>query len=197
MKKGIAFFDFDGTLTTKDTLLEFIKYCKGNNAFYAGFLINSPFLLAYKLKIISNQAAKEKVLQHFFKNTSVDSFGLLCEKFAAEMIPGLIRPGAIAEIKRLQEEGQTVVIVSASPENWISPWARKMQVELIATQLEVQNGSITGKIAGKNCHGQEKVSQIKSKYSLADYAEIAAYGDTKGDLAMLALAHRPVYKPFR
>lgn len=87
--------------------------------------------------------------------------------------------------------------MSASPENWISPWAQKMQVELIATQLEVQNGSITGKIAGKNCHGQEKVSRIKSKYSLADYAEIAAYGDTKGDLAMLALAHRAVYKPFR
>jgi HAD superfamily hydrolase (TIGR01490 family) len=197
VKKGIAFFDFDGTITTRDTLLEFIKYCKGNNAFYAGFLINSPFLLAYKLKIISNQAAKEKVLQHFFKNTSVDSFRVLCEKFAAEIIPGLIRPGATAEIKRLQEEGQTVVIVSASPENWISPWAQKIQVELIATQLEIKSGSITGKIAGKNCHGTEKVSRIKSRYSLGDYAEIAAYGDTKGDLPMLALAKHPVYKPFR
>jgi phosphatidylglycerophosphatase C len=197
VKKGIAFFDFDGTITTRDTLLEFIKYCKGNNAFYAGFLINSPYLLAYKLKIISNQAAKEKVLQYFFKNTSVDDFRVHCEKFAADIIPGLIRPGAIAEIKKLQEEGQTVVIVSASPENWISPWTQKMQVELIATQLVVQNGFITGKIAGKNCHGTEKVSRIKSKYSLGDYAAIAAYGDTKGDLPMLALAHRSVYKPFR
>ncbi|MBN8676512.1 MAG: HAD family hydrolase [Chitinophagales bacterium] len=197
MKKGIAFFDFDGTITTKDTLLEFIKYCKGTNAFYAGFLINSPFLLAYKLKIISNQAAKEKVLQHFFKNTSVDSFRVLCEKFAAEKIPGLIRPEAIAEIKKLQEEGQTVVIVSASPENWISPWALKLKVDLIATQLEIQNGLLTGKILGKNCHGAEKVNRINKKYSLADYAEITAYGDTKGDLPMLALAHRSVYKPFR
>lgn len=197
MKKGIAFFDFDGTITTKDTLLEFIKYCKGTNAFYAGFLINSPFLLAYKLKIISNQAAKEKVLQHFFKNTSVDSFRVLCEKFAAEKIPRLIRPEAIAEIKKLQEEGQTVVIVSASPENWISPWALKLKVDLIATQLEIQNGLLTGKILGKNCHGAEKVNRINKKYSLADYAEITAYGDTKGDLPMLALAHRSVYKPFR
>lgn len=100
MKKGIAFFDFDGTLTTKDTLLEFIKYCKGNNAFYAGFLINSPFLLAYKLKIISNQAAKEKVLQHFFKNTSVDSFGLLCEKFAARNDPGFDQAGSYCRNKK-------------------------------------------------------------------------------------------------
>lgn len=197
MKKGIAFFDFDGTITTKDTLLEFIKYCKGNTAFYAGFLVNSPFLLAYKLKIISNQAAKERVLQYFFKNTPVDDFKNSCQKFAAEIIPGLIRPGAIEEIKKLQEKGQTVVIVSASPENWISPWAKKMQVDLIATQLEIKSGLVTGKIAGKNCHGTEKVSRIKNEYSLADYTEIAAYGDTKGDLPMLALAQHPVYKPFR
>ncbi len=197
MKKGIAFFDFDGTITTKDTLLEFIKYCKGTNAFYAGFLINSPFLLAYKLKIISNQAAKEKVLQYFFKNTPVDNFREYCEKFAVEIIPELIRPGAIAEIKKLQEDGQTVVIVSASPENWISPWALKLKLDLVATQLEIQNGLLTGKILGKNCHGAEKVNRINNKYFLGDYTEIAAYGDTKGDLPMLALAHRSVYKPFR
>ena len=58
VKKGIAFFDFDGTITTKDTLLEFIKFSKGNLLFYAGFLLNLHFLVAYKLKIISNQAAK-------------------------------------------------------------------------------------------------------------------------------------------
>lgn len=197
MKKGIAFFDFDGTITTKDTLLEFIRYCKGSNAFYAGFLINSPFLLAYKLKIISNQAAKEKVLQYFFHNTSADRFKEYCEKFAAEKIPGLIRPGAVEEIKKLQENGQTVVIVSASPENWISPWAEKLKVDLIATRLEIQNGLLTGKIQGKNCHGTEKVNRITNKYSLNEYSEIAAYGDTKCDLPMLALAQRPVYKPFR
>lgn len=197
MKKGIAFFDFDGTITTKDTLLEFIKYCKGTSAFYAGFLVNSPFLLAYKLKIISNQAAKEKVLQYFFNTTPVDEFRNSCQKFATEIIPGLIRPGAIEEIKKLQQKGQTVVIVSASPENWISPWSEKLKVDLIATQLEIQNGLLTGRILGKNCHGAEKVNRINNKYSLGDYTEIAAYGDTKGDLPMLALAQHSFYKPFR
>ena len=40
MNKGIAFFDFDGTITTKDTLLEFIKYSRGTMSFYWGFLLN-------------------------------------------------------------------------------------------------------------------------------------------------------------
>jgi hypothetical protein len=62
----LLFFDFDGTITTKDTLLEFIKFSKGKLNFLSGFLIYSPFLVAYKLGIISNQSAKEKVLATFF-----------------------------------------------------------------------------------------------------------------------------------
>ena len=31
-------FDFDGTLTRRDTLLEFIRYTCGNKAFCKGFL---------------------------------------------------------------------------------------------------------------------------------------------------------------
>ena len=82
MKKGIAFFDFDGTITTKDTLLEFIKFSKGSFLFYLGFLINSPYLVAMKLGLISNQVAKEKVLRFFFKNKDINEFNELCNKFA-------------------------------------------------------------------------------------------------------------------
>lgn len=41
----IAVFDFDGTVTTKDTLLEFIKFVRGPVSFYAGFLRYAPQLL--------------------------------------------------------------------------------------------------------------------------------------------------------
>ena len=66
MKKGIAFFDFDGTITKKDTLLEVIKFQKGTLAFYTGFFLLSPYLVAMKMKILSNQMVKEKVLKYFF-----------------------------------------------------------------------------------------------------------------------------------
>jgi phosphatidylglycerophosphatase C len=197
VKKGIAFFDFDGTITTKDTLLEFIKYCKGSSRFYLGFMLNSPWLVAYKLKIISNQSAKEKVLRYFFNGTPKDQFNSYCKKFAIDIIPSLIRPKALEEIKKLQAAGVSVVIVSASPENWVKQWAEKLSIPTIATVLVVENGLITGAIAGKNCHGEEKVQRIKKQYSPETFDEIYAYGDSGGDKPMLQLATHKFYKPFR
>src|SRR6476469_2752619 len=98
VKKEIAFFDFDGTITTKDTLLEFIKFCKGGFSFYIGFLLYAPYLVAYKLKIISNQTAKEKILSHFFQDTPVEVFKNYCSDFSKKVLPALIRKKAIEEI---------------------------------------------------------------------------------------------------
>lgn len=197
MKKGIAFFDFDGTITTKDTLLEFIKFSKGSFLFYLGFLINSPYLVAMKLGLISNQVAKEKVLRFFFKNKDINEFNELCNKFALEEIPKLIRLKAKQEIKKLKTDGFVIVVVSASPENWIQKWSFSEGLELIASKLEVNNGKITGKILGKNCHGVEKLKRIKEKYIIEDYKVIYAYGDTSGDRPMLNVATHSFYKPFR
>ncbi|WP_315820848.1 HAD family hydrolase [Paraflavitalea speifideaquila] len=91
MSQLIAFFDFDGTITTKDTLLEIIKYRHGKAKFYLGFLLHSPYLVAYKAGIISNQTAKEKVLKLFFGRVTVEQFSQCCTSFAAEKIPGLLR----------------------------------------------------------------------------------------------------------
>lgn len=196
MKKEIALFDFDGTITTKDTLIEFIRFAKGPFRFYLGFILNLPYLIGYKLKFISNQTAKEKVLQFFFRDTPVQIFTEYCTDFSKNVLPKLIRPKAFEEIRRLKERNTIVVIVSASPENWVEAWARRLQLEVITTRLEVKNGMITGKIVGKNCHGKEKVNRITEKYKLNDYRIVAAYGDTNGDKPMLALAQKAYYKPF-
>lgn len=197
MKKGIAFFDFDGTITTRDTLLEFIKFDRGEAKFWLGFLLNSHYLFAYKTKIISNQLAKEKVLEYFFKGRSETSFAETCSLFSKNILPGLMRPKALEEILKLKSEGKEVVVVSASPENWISHWAREMDVQLLASRLEVKDGKLTGKILGKNCHGNEKVKRITEAYRLDEYQEVYAYGDSSGDRPMLKLAGSGFYRPFR
>jgi phosphatidylglycerophosphatase C len=197
VKKKIAFFDFDGTITTKDSLLGFIRYSKGSFHYYTGFLLHAHYLLAYKLKIISNQKAKEKVLAYFFRNTPLEQFNQKCVDYINNIVPSTIRPKALQEIKTLQDAGTRVVIVSASSENWIEPWARKIQAETLATRMEVIDNRITGLLIGKNCHGEEKVRRIREKFNLTEFDEISAYGDTSGDKPMLALAHHPHYKPFR
>jgi phosphatidylglycerophosphatase C len=197
VKKRIAFFDFDGTITTKDTLLEFIKFSKGKFRFLLGFILNAHYLVAYKLKIISNQAAKEKMLAFFYQDMDVQQFRKLCEEFTRKRLPQLIRPKALDEIKKLHTDGFDIVVVSASPENWICHWAEQMQVKLIATKMEAKDGKLTGKIIGKNCHGEEKVRRIMEMYKLSDYEIVYAYGDTSGDRPMLKLAHTEHWRPFR
>jgi phosphatidylglycerophosphatase C len=197
MKKRIAFFDFDGTITTKDTLLEIIKYQKGSFSFYLGFLLCSPFLVLYKLKIISNQAAKEITLRWFFGRMPLAVFEQRCNAFEEEKLPALIRGKALSEIEKLKAANADIVIVSASAENWIRQWCSRHQLQLIATKLEIRHDRITGKIEGNNCHGQEKVRRIVSQYDLSQYDEVYCYGDTKGDKPMLGLATFGFYRPFR
>jgi len=196
-KKAIAFFDFDGTITFKDTLLEIIKFQNGRAGLYKGLFTVSPWLLAMKLKLVTNQAAKERLLSQFFKGMSIKDFQTLCDRFSGECLPALIRAGAFEEIERLKKEEVTVVVVSASPENWISGWCKENNLVCIATRLEETDNILTGRIAGKNCYGIEKVSRIREKFDLSAYTDIFCFGDTKGDKPMLSLATSAYYKPFR
>ena len=200
MNGKIAFFDFDGTITTKDTLLEFIKHSKGALRFYIGFILTSPWLIAYKIKLISNHKAKERVLRFFFNRMPLDKFGQHCASFSTNLLPGLIRPKALREITNLKAAGVSIVIVSASPENWIRDWTRSIDASLLATRLETTSDTLprlTGRIVDANCHGEEKVRRIREAYSLGDYHDIYTYGDTSGDRPMLKLGTVSFYKPFR
>ena len=197
MSNSIAFFDFDGTITTKDTMLEFIKFCKGNTAYYKGMITLSPYLIMMKAGLVSNTFTKEKMLAYFFRGTPLKLFNENCRQFNIEKIPSLIRSEAIKKIKEYLNEKTEVVIVSASAENWIADWCNENGLQYLATQLEIKNEKITGKLNGANCHGQEKVKRIQQEYNLSDYSAIYCYGDTKGDKPMLELATIAYYKPFR
>ena len=197
MKERIAFFDFDGTITTKDTMLEFIRFYSGDVRFYLGFLVTSPLIVAYKIGIIKKKTAKQQFLGFFFRGESIEKFESKCREFAELVIPRLLRPKAVTEIEKLKAAGAKVVIVSASAENWIRYWANEKGIDLMGTRLAVKNGKIAGTFDGENCYGDEKVCRINEQFNLGDYQEILCYGDTAGDKPMLALATHGFYKPFR
>jgi phosphatidylglycerophosphatase C len=197
VKKRIVLFDFDGTITTKDTLLEFIRFYHGSTKFAIGFALSVPWLALMYLKVIPNWKAKQKVLQWFFAGEDVVSFNTKCEEFTQRIIPSLIRPKALEEIRRHLQQNATVVVISASAENWVRPWCASQGVNCLATRLDSKDGRLTGKISGANCYGPEKERRIRECYQLDNFEEVFAYGDSKGDLEMLALAKHQHYKPFR
>lgn len=193
----LALFDFDGTLTRKDSLFELIKFIRGKQTFYKGLFRLSPYLFLFKLGVIPNRKAKEKMLTYFFKGMPQDIFQNYCNRFASEIVPALLRKGALPTLRQFKDSGTRIVIVTASAENWIMPWCASMHVEYIASKIEIVDGKITGKLSGKNCHGLEKVYRIKEAIDLSQYDAIYAFGDSKGDLPMLQLATNPYYKSFR
>lgn len=197
MTKTLALFDFDGTITTDDSLLKIIRFFVGNVRFLMGLIILSPVLVAFKLKIIPNYKAKQKMLSWFFKGYSERHFNQVASEYSLNHIDRTLRPKAMEKLEWHKNQGHEIVIVSASLENWLKPWCNKNGFKLISTQLAIQNGWITGELKSDNCHGPEKVNRIKQQYNLDDYDSIYAYGDSSGDKEMLALTSKAFYKPFR
>lgn len=95
-----------------------------------------------------------------------------------------------------KEQGDRVVLVSASFEEYLGVWARKIGIEVIATKMEVQGGKLTGRLATPNCYGAQKVARIRAQIDLTQFDEIYAYGDTRGDKEMLEIAKHKFYRVF-
>ena len=190
MRKVYA-FDFDGTLTTSDTLLAFIRYAKGTPAFVWGFLCHAHLLVLMKLRLYPNWKAKEKVFSYFFKGMDLEAFDSLCQRFAADN-RSLLRPKGLQLIAQAQEEGADVLIVSASIDNWVQPFFP--QVKVLGTQIEVKDGCLTGRFLTKNCYGQEKVNRILALYPDRNTYHLTAYGDSRGDKELLAFADESHYQ---
>ncbi len=193
----IVLFDFDGTLTRKDTFIEFIKFYKGRFAFFFGILILSPVMFAYVLKLIPNWRAKEILFGYFFKGITQQQFQLKGKEFVSKVLPSLIRASTEKCIAEYKAAGCEMAIVTASAEEWIRPWAEAKGInKIIATKWEVSGGLITGKISGGNCYGQEKRDRIEKEFDLSKFQSIIVYGDTSGDTEMLALGTEKFYKHF-
>ena len=196
MQQILALFDFDGTITKKDSFIELIKYYKGFVSFYTGLIILSPVLVLYKVRIIKNWKAKELIFTYFFKNEPYNIFKNSCREFSRNIIPELIRPLALDAIKNHINNGDRVIIISASFEDSLIDWCESMHLELIGTKISVNKGLVTGKIDGINCYGVEKVNRLKQYIDISQFSEIYAYGDSSGDLPLLELANHKFYRSF-
>lgn len=192
---NLALFDFDGTITSKDSFLLFIRFAAGKK-YYTGCARLSPKICLYLAGLYPNYRLKEDFLTTFLSNWTSQQLSDVASAFSKDILKEIIRPGALERIHHHQHKGDKTVLVSASPEALLAPWCLRNNMDLLGTRLQVKNGRTTGKIEGKNCWGEEKVTRIQTAYQLDMYQKIYAYGDSKGDLPMLKLADVSRYKPF-
>jgi phosphatidylglycerophosphatase C len=193
----IVAFDFDGTLTTRDSYTAFLAWRAGPAAYGFGLLSLLPDVAAY-LKRPDRGRLKAAATRRFLAGVSQSEIEADAQRFATRFAPALLRPDALRAWRRWQAKGARLVIVTASPEIVIAPFARGLgATQLIGTRLAVDaGGRLTGAFEGANCRGEEKVIRLREAFG-QDLRLEAAYGDTSGDTEMLALAEEKGFRVFQ
>ena len=195
-KPVVAAFDFDGTLTRRDTLLPFLLYMLGTPAVVRHALVLSPTLAGYGLGLIANDVAKERVFIQCLAGMDAAALQQEAERFAALTLPGLLRQEALQRLAWHKGQGHRCVVISASLALYVQPWAQKSGFDdVIATHLETrEDGRISGNLAGKNCFGIEKVRRLEALLGPRGGYTLYAYGDSKGDKELLSSADYAYYR---
>ena len=195
--KDLALFDFDKTITDRDTFFDFMSYACGRTKVLAVTLKLFPHIFFHLAGFIDGGKLKEFFFRKLIGGWKSEELENVAQRYTKERLSQIIRKTALDAIKKHRDNGADIVIVSASPSIWIKYFAKEQGIDLLSTELEVAEGTVTGKLAGKNCRGQEKVERIKKQYDLSKYRNIFAYGDSSGDREMLELANHKYYKALR
>lgn len=199
MSQRIAVFDVDGTLLKGDSLRMAASRSRGPMGRLVAGVALLPWLLAWKLRLVSTGQLKERTLKMFHICQSVNRSE--ANNNAGWLLPALqnnLRPEALERLREHQLQGDLVLLCSASPRMLLQPLADWLGVELIATELQKENGRWRPALAGANCKGPEKVARLSAHLgplALGDQV-IEAYGDSKGDRELLQFAAIPHYRSF-
>lgn len=192
--RPVAAFDLDGTLTRRDTMMPFLLRAVGREKAYRAVLATSlPLARAVALGGAYRDRAKAAFLRGVLAGVPLETLAEAAESYADHVVAHGLRPDVRARVDWHRSEGHELVLVSASPELYVTPIGRRLGFdEVIATRLEVDaDDRLTGALLGPNCRGAEKVARLRqwrSEGLVVDYA----YGDSAGDREMLALAATPV-----
>ena len=188
-----AAFDFDGTLTRRDTLIPFLVTVAGRAAVLRALVAESPRLALTAAGRGNRDVVKERVLTRVLAGRSYAEVEAAGRSFGAEIARSAITADARDRIAWHLREGHEVVIVSAALDVYLVEVARALGVaHLLCTGLvSDERGRLTGRLRGANCRGAEKARRLRTLFG-DDDVELWAYGNSRGDDEMLALAQHPV-----
>lgn len=193
--KKLYCFDFDGTLTYKDTMFLYLKFYNVSK-FRMQFIKHIPLFTLLKLNLLDAEKVKKSFISSILKGQSKAKIEKKSQEFFDQYYPEIFRENALDFIKNIDYSQTDCYIVSASLDIWVKPFAEKFKMNLIATKAEFKNDIFSGNFVGKNCNGLEKVNRIKEEISAKKYDKTIAFGDTSGDQQMLDWANEGQYKFF-
>lgn len=186
---NLALFDFDGTITKNDSFLTFLHFALSRRRLFFGKVVLSPLIVGYRLGLVKAPAIRTAISRVAFRGLPTHRLDALGEQFAREKIPLFLRENALERLRWHKDQGDRIVVVSASLDIYLAKWCSQHELEYICTELEAKNGRLTGRYVEGDCSCEEKRRRVLARYDINEYQTIYAYGDTNEDHAMLELAH--------
>ncbi len=185
-QQPFALFDFDGTLIKGDSIIQYVRFSHQEKLLSLwGVLKILCYGLFYKLHIVSDEKSKTKTLSFIYK-LPAEKRKLHDQKFAKSMYDSMYKEG-LALLEYYKKKGYTVLLVSASTQNYMQYLENFLNVPVLSTPVDEQ-GTVH-----HNCKGIEKLIRIenylKQNNVEMDKQKSVAYGDTKSDLPMLVYVH--------
>ncbi|HJS34779.1 MAG TPA: HAD family hydrolase [Pseudoxanthomonas sp.] len=191
--RDLALFDFDGTLTTRETFPDFMRQAVARSRLLVGSVLLAPVVFGYRRGWVAGNPTRASIVQVGLRGVDAERLRAQGAAFAHDVLPGVLRPEAMARLAWHRDRGDRIVVVSGGLDVYLVPWCAAQGVELLCSVLAERKGRITG-YAGPQCVGEEKVRRVRALCDPQAYAAIHAYGDTHEDQAMLAMAHHRTYR---
>lgn len=195
-KPIVAAFDFDGTLTFRDSLLPFLLSIAGPFQTFINVFFEIPSFVQYAFGFLNRQGVKEALLNRFLKNMSRHELQEHAQQFSKNVLPNMIRPEGLARIAWHRNQGHRCILVSANLDIYLEPWAKSAGFQdALTSKVEFsEDEKVTGRLSGLNCRGMEKVRRLTELLGPREKYELYAYGDSKGDQELLDFADKPFYR---
>ena len=187
--RPLVAFDFDGTLTWKDSLRDFLAWREGPLGYLRKMARVAPEALRYTIHK-DRTRLKAVLVREFLAGEAREKLEAEARDYASARAPKLLRPDALRFWRFWQQDQNArLLIVTATPETIVAPFAADLGAHmLIGSRLAFdQSGAVTG-MDGPNCRGPEKVRRLQAIFG-DDVKLDVAFGDSDGDLDMLGLAN--------
>jgi phosphatidylglycerophosphatase C len=187
----VAAFDFDGTLTRRDTLVPFLRRACGP------WPIVRAAIVARGAR--GRDAFKVALVGELIRGWPAERLDSLGRAYVPTLLAAL-RPGSVERLDWHRRRSHAIVIVSASLGAYLRPLAERLELDgALAVELVADaGGRLTGEVVGGlNNRGPEKVARLKAwvdaRFGTGTDVELWAYGDSSGDAELLATADHPTW----
>jgi HAD superfamily hydrolase (TIGR01490 family) len=185
-------FDLDGTITWHDTLVPYLlDVLRAHPSRILG-LWRVPFALARFAVDRDRGPLKASLIRGVMGGLSRAEVARLTEAFLDRRLPHLTRPDALARIDAHRQQGDYLVLLSASTDFYVPAIGRRLGfAESRCTGVRWNGDRLDGRLSTPNHRDRQKTRCIEALRAEHPGKTVAAYGNSASDFDHLLAVDAP------